>query len=444
MFFDQKLLRDNKKKKARRKRTLLTLVLATTAFLLVRFLIPSTSENKPLPNDIVRVPAPAPAPPVPEPQITIIRDTIKKKETVSSLLGDLLTPKEIDTLVRMSKHVFPLHRIRASRPYMIRLQDGRFQRFEYEIDSDEKLIFSTGEEGFDVRREPIVYDIRTERISGTITNNLFETVEEINEKPELAMKLADIFGWDVDFILDIRTGDTFQAILEKRFRKGDWAGYGRILAAEFINQGKKHQAFLFEQKAGSPEYYGPNGKSLRRTFLKAPLQFVRISSGYSRSRLHPIKKVRLPHPGVDYAAPTGTPVKAVADGVVTAEAYDKANGRYIKIRHQNGYESAYLHFSRFARGMKKGRRVKQGQVIGYVGSTGYATGPHLDFRVKRYGKYVNPRKIRAPAAPSVPQERMEEFTLTIEPLLARLDTAGTPVPEKFSDSRTGTESFASP
>lgn len=421
---------------------LLVLCLATAAFLLVRFLMPSTSEDRPLPEDIERVTPPPPVPSVPEPQITIIQNTVKNKETVSSLLEDLLTLQEIDTLVRKSKHVFPLHRIRAGRPYSIRLEDGRFQRFEYEIDFDEKLILRKDEQGFDVRREPIAYDIRTEQVKGTITNNLFEAVEEINERPELAMRLANIFGWDVDFILDIRTGDTFQAILEKRFRKGKWTGYGRILAAEFINQGEKHRAFLFEAKPDNPEYYGPDGKSLRRTFLKAPLQFVRISSGYSKSRLHPIKKVRLPHPGVDYAAPTGTSVKAVGDGVIITQAHDKANGRYIKIRHANGYESGYLHFSRFARGMKKGKRVKQGQVIGYVGSTGYATGPHLDFRVKRYGKYVNPRKIRAPAASPVPKARMEAFTRTIDPLLVRLDETHIQAVDEKPPGHS--EAFASP
>lgn len=365
----------------------------------------------------------APEPPEEEaPTEEILAGTVQRGESVSALLGDYLSPGEIHDLAGRSREVFPLRKVRAGQPYRIRLLDGRFQGFEYEIDSEEKLLFrrdGTGE--LEVLREPIRYQVRTERVAGTIESSLFMALEEAGEHAELALRLAEIFAWDVDFMLDIRSGDSFQAIVEKRRRNGAFSGYGRILAAEFINQGNVSRAFLFEDDAGRPEYYDAGGKNLRKAFLKTPLRFTRISSGFSHSRLHPIKKVRLPHPGVDYAAPTGTPVKAIGDGVVLARAYDGASGNYVKIRHSSVYETAYLHLSRFGRGIRKGVRVKQGQVIGYVGSTGLATGPHLDFRVKKHGRYINPRTLKAPPAASLTAEKQDAFRQIMGPLAARLD-----------------------
>jgi murein DD-endopeptidase MepM/ murein hydrolase activator NlpD len=209
-------------------------------------------------------------------------------------------------------------------------------------------------------------------------------------------------------------------VVEKRYREGEFKGYGRILAARFVNQDTPYEGFLLED-GGRGEYYTADGKSLRKAFLKAPLDFRRISSGYSNARLHPVLNIVRPHHGIDYAAPTGTPIKAIGSGTVVAVARTKAAGKYVKIRHMNGYESAYLHMSRYARGIRSGQKVAQGQVIGYVGATGYATGPHLDFRMKRYGKYLNPSRVTNPRSQPVSRERMDEFMTVLVSYKGYLD-----------------------
>ncbi len=357
----------------------------------------------------------------------VFQASVKQGETMSSLLGEWLSPSEIDLLARQSREVFSLRKIRQGRPYLVRTVDDVFQSFEYEIDSDERLVIRAEPEGFVISRDPIVYRVETVLVCGTIRTSLFEAADDVGEIPVLTLRLVDIFGWDVDFALDVREGDSFKAVVEKRYQNGEFAGYGSIPAAEFINQGKTYQGFLFENKEGHPEYYDAKGRSLRRTLLKTPLDFARISSGFSYNRFHPIKKEWCPHPAIDYAAPVGTPVKTVGDGVVSEAGQDNASGKFLRIRHNSVYQTCYLHLSRFANGIKKGQRVRQGQVIGYVGSSGMSTGPHLDFRMKRNGKYVNPRRVIAPASPPVPRERIEAFRLTIEPLLAQLDAVQVPI-----------------
>jgi len=412
------------KPKTRRGRFLLILAAGTAAILLASWALTS---RDPAPAKVVRsVPAvPPEAPPAPlspaEPAVVLVEKQVQKGESITSLLGEHLSPTEIHELAKVCKPVFPLRKIRAGRPYRIRLQDGAFQEFVYEIDDEERLILCREDEDLSARTEPIHYDVQTELVSGTIQSSLFLAVEEIGERPDLALRLAEIFAWDVDFVLDIRSGDSFRALVEKRYRKGEFAGYGQILAAQFVNQGKVSRGFLFPDASGRPEYYDEDGRNLRRAFLKAPLRFSRISSGYTKSRLHPVHRVRMPHPGVDYAAPTGTPVKAIGDGVITARTYNSANGNYVKIRHSGVYETYYLHLSRFGSGIRNGARVRQGQIIGYVGSTGVATGPHLDFRVKKNGQYVNPRTLEAPAAAPLPKDRLDAFRQAVAPLAAQLE-----------------------
>ena len=387
-------------------------------------------------------PQPEPIPvavPESEPVSVLIQGTVKKGETMSSLLGDVLTPQEIFLLAEECKDVFPLRKIREGRPYTIRTVDGEFHTFEYQIDREERLVIRAETDGLIPVREPIVYDIDTVMVCGTIMTSLYEAAGRIGEAPLLVMRMAEIFGWEVDFVLDVREGDTFKAIVEKRYLEGEFEGYGRIHAAEFLNQGKTHQAFLFENRDGHPEYYDANGRSLRRAFLKTPVEYARISSGFSWNRFHPVKKEWTAHPAVDYAAPEGTPVRTVGDGVVLVAGRNHASGNYLKIRHSSGYETYYLHLSHFARGIRKGTKVHQGQVIGYVGSTGMSTGPHLCFRMKRHGKYVNPRKVMSPASPPVPRKRIEEYRHAIQPLLAQIEATTIPVvgesPVKAAASR---------
>jgi murein DD-endopeptidase MepM/ murein hydrolase activator NlpD len=346
---------------------------------------------------------------------------VQKGDTVMTLLGDFFSPAEIITLARECEEIFSLSRICAGHAFAITTQGDDFHGFEYEISDAEKLRIRKAEEGFQVERAPIEYEVRTERVSGTITSNLFAAVEAAGESPELAVRLAEIFAWDIDFIRDIRQGDTFIVVAEKRSREGQPAGYGRILAAMFINQDQVYKGFLFETAEGQAHFYDENGRSLRKAFLKTPLDFARITSGFTRKRFHPVLGVNRPHLGTDYAAPTGTPIKSVGDGVITVLTRNSASGNYVTIRHNNSYETSYLHMSRFASGLKRGSRVRQGQVIGYVGQTGWATGPHVCFRMKRNGQHINPVKLKTPPAEGVSQANREAFAGLVSRLTTTLE-----------------------
>jgi murein DD-endopeptidase MepM/ murein hydrolase activator NlpD len=224
----------------------------------------------------------------------------------------------------------------------------------------------------------------------------------------LALQLSDIFAWDIDFSTDLRNGDTFKIVVEGFYLDGEFKKYGDILSAEFFNNGEVYRAYRFEYNGGA-DYYDADGKSLRRSFLKAPLNFRRISSGFSKRRLHPILKIFRPHLGVDYAAPTGTPVSTVGDGTVIFAGYKGQNGKIVAIKHVNGYRTYYGHLSKIQRGIRRGTKVKQGQVIGYVGATGLATGPHLDYRIKVNNRFVNPLMLKLPRGRSVPRKLMAKF-----------------------------------
>jgi murein DD-endopeptidase MepM/ murein hydrolase activator NlpD len=363
------------------------------------------------------------APPaLPEVRRETIHATIENGATVSALLGKWLTPAQITELAAMSKPVFPLVRIAAGQPYNISLIDDRFDRFEYDIDSEEQFIVTSDGETLNVSRTPIVYETRSELVEGTIQSSLFEAVTAVGESAELAMNLADIFAWDIDFILDIRSGDAFKVLVERRFRDDKPAGYGRILGATFTNQGQTYRAYLFKDGEHSASYYDEGGESVRKMFLKAPLSFSRISSGFTMKRFHPITKTWKSHPAIDYAAPTGTPIKAVGDGTIVKIGKDRSNGRHIKLRHNGTYQTLYLHMNAFARGMKQGKKVSQGQIIGYVGSTGLATGPHLCFRMYKNGTPVNPAKVRARSAEPVSDAARPQFFAAIEPIVNRLES----------------------
>jgi murein DD-endopeptidase MepM/ murein hydrolase activator NlpD len=361
------------------------------------------------------------------------RGVVGRGDTAAALLSDYLTSGEIHAINYESRKIFPLRRIRAGQPFAIALHEDRLERFTYEISPEEKLVVERTPEGFSVSRAPIVYDTAIMRVDGKIQSSLYESIADIGEDPELAVRLAGIFAWEIDFIRDIRNGDSYKALVEKRYRNGKFAGYGKILAAEFVNQKDPYKAFLFKDKHGRQAYYDEKGHNLRKAFLKAPLDFRRVSSGYSNRRLHPILKIWRPHHGIDYAARRGTPVKAVGDGVVTRATRTRAAGKYVTIRHPNGYSSSYLHLNGFARGIKKGVKVSQGKVIGYVGSTGLSTGPHLDFRMKHGKKYVNPRRIKNPSAEPIAKalkgtfrKYVDAYTIGLEQGLAHMPIPNVP------------------
>ena len=348
-----------------------------------------------------------------------IKGEIKSGDTLTGLLGAYLTPQNIHNLNKQCKKIFPLSRITTGQPYRITLLDGNIESFEYDINPEKQLIITSEKDGFSVDKKLIEYDIEIELVNGVITTSLFEAIAEIGEEPELAMNIAGIFAWDIDFILDIRSGDQFQALVEKRSREGKPAGYGQILAAEFTNQSENYRAFLFSDGDRPESYYDENGDNVRKLFLKAPLSFSHISSGFSMRRLHPVTKTWKSHPAIDYAAPYGTPIKSVGDGTIIQISKDKYNGRHIKMRHNSTYQTLYLHMNKFAKGMTKGKKVYQGEIIGYVGSTGLATGPHLCFRMYKNGKTVNPNKIKTRSAEPISNINKPAYLSAIEPLVAR-------------------------
>lgn len=357
----------------------------------------------------------------PQPIRRELHHQVQSGETITALLGDFFSPQEIHNLNIESREVFPFTKICAGQPYRICTTDGEFESFIYEIDDEEQLIISRDADEINMERIPIVYDVEIELVQGTIKTSLFDSVTAIGEDPELAIALADIFAWDIDFILDIRVGDTFQALVEKRFREGEPAGYGNVIAAEFINRKKTFRAILYQDGDQNASYYDEDGQNVRKAFLRAPLSFSRISSGFSMKRFHPITKTWKSHPAIDYAAAPGTPIKTVGDGSITRIGYTKGNGNFIEVRHSNGYKTLYLHMKGFARKMTRGKRLTQGQIIGYVGSTGLATGPHLCFRMKRDGKPVNPYRVKVPAAKAVAKVNLADFKFKAAPFLARFE-----------------------
>ncbi len=252
------------------------------------------------------------------------------------------------------------------------------------------------------------FETRVEHVSAAIEDSLFSAILGIGERDQLALSLADIFGSDIDFYTDIQKGDSFKVLIEKKYLNGQFVKYGAVLAAAFRNRQKLLTGYRFQDENGRPAYFGPDGKSLKKSFLKSPLKFARITSKFSLARWHPILKVLRPHLGVDYAAQVGTPVQAVGAGVVTACGYSGGSGNMVRIRHSGGFESMYLHLSRIA--VKSGARVSQGQIIGYVGSTGLSTGPHLDFRVMHNGKPVNPLKVISPPGAPVSPDLFDSFS----------------------------------
>lgn len=366
-------------------------------------------------------PPPAPAPtiaPLPVPQERIVTGAIRSGETLSILLAPYLTQQEIHSLACTT--------VTAGHTYRLTLLDGKLQRFEHDINDDYQLVISRSPDGTVTGlRLPIPYTYEERAVGGTISDSLFAAVGGVGEEDALAIILADIFACDIDFIRDIRQGDTFRVVFEKRLRDGRPDGYGKILAAEFTNDGQTYKAFRFQDGSKKPGFYDANGKSLRKAILRAPLPFSRVSSGFTMRRFHPIAKTWRSHPAIDYAAPTGTPIMAVGDATIVAIGRTGGNGNFIKLRHSGGLETMYLHMSRFAKGMRGGKRVRQGEVIGYVGSTGLATGPHLCYRMTRNGAPVNPAKI--PTTPGEPISRgnLAAFRAQIAPFSAKLGTIPT-------------------
>jgi murein DD-endopeptidase MepM/ murein hydrolase activator NlpD len=295
--------------------------------------------------------------------------------------------------------------------------DGSLKRLRYPISEDRWLVIDNegGEPVYQSHERTIFSQIH--EAQGSIESSLFLAGKDAGLNDGMIMELANIFGWDIDFVLDIRQGDKFYLVYEKRYRDGEYLRDGNILAATFVNQGEKYQAVRFETEDG-PQHFAPDGHNMRKAFLRAPLNFSYISSNFNPKRMHPVLKRVKAHNGIDYRAPTGTPVYAAGDGKVIRSAYDGANGNHVFIQHANSIVTKYLHFSK--RRVKKGQRVKQGQVIGLVGSTGLSTAPHLHYEFVLNGVHRNPRTVSLPTAVPLQGEKLTRFQQYAAPYLTQL------------------------
>ena len=368
----------------------------------------SRVNEAPLPKAAVVLPAPIPS----HSLIERFEGHIKKNMTLSDVLTAYNLPQDmVQQLVVVTKPFYNLKKLIVGNRFELeKLTDGTLKMFSYAVDLEKYVEVSLTDQGYKAEMKPFEYSARRELIAGTIRSSLFQTLNEMNEDDELALELAEAFSYDIDFNTELQPGDHFKVAVEKQHRDGEFVKYGKILAAEFCNKGKVYSAFRFTDSEGRSEFYNAAGHALRRDLLKSPLKFSRVSSKFSRRRFHPVLGVFRPHLGVDYSAPTGTPIYAAGSGRVAVAGWKNGFGRFIQIQHGSEFSTMYGHLSRFAAGIHAGERVQQGQLIGYVGATGLATGPHLDYRITRKGVFVNPLGVKF--QPSVPLK--EEYRQAFE------------------------------
>ena len=336
----------------------------------------------------------------------VIRGEVEEGQTLSHLLDGYTSQVNINRIYKESKPTYNFAKMKVGEDWTIFATSDslgfHLRHFVYEFSKRDLLFVSLEGDSLAIHSEKKEVTTVRRKATAIIQSSLWNSLVEANVPGALAIEMEDMYGWSVDFFA-LHEGDTFSVVFDEEFIDGKSVGVGTVWGSRFTHAGKDYWAIPFDQ-GGKLSYWDEKGASMRKQFLKAPLKFTRISSKFSPNRLHPVLKIRRPHLGVDYAAPKGTPVVAIADGTVTAKYWDsKGGGNVLKIKHANGYSSAYLHLSRYAKGINVGTRVSQGQTICYVGSTGVSTGPHLDFRVYKNGKAIDPLKI-----PSNPVEPIKE------------------------------------
>lgn len=298
---------------------------------------------------------------------------------------------------------------------------GELLMMRYFFGNEEQFLMEKTDDSFQMVEQQIELDAQVRMRSGKVNSSLFAATDRADIPNKIALQITEIFASEIDFHRDLRKGDRFTVVYETLHDNGEQARTGRILAVEYINNGKSHRALYFQAANGEGGYYTPDGESLQRQFLRSPLEFSRISSGFSKSRFHPVLKEWRSHRGVDYAAPTGTPVKATANGTVSFAGTQGGYGKLVILKHNGQFDSAYGHLSRFAKGLRNGQRVSQGDVIGYVGATGLATGPHLHYELRVNGVQHDPAKVVLPSAPPIEEKSRLAFYEETKPLVARLD-----------------------
>jgi len=359
-----------------------------------------------------------------EEEAVIIEGSLQAGETIyESLVQQGIAPVEILNLQEKVKSVVDFNHLPVGSEYVLKYQPEKgVTQFIYKpnpVDVYNINISSSESEELKITKEEIHTEIV--HFEGKIKSSLYESMLECSDSPQLALQMAEIFAWQIDFLTECREGDTFKILVEKQYR-GDFYRWGKILAAQYEGELlSKHTAIFFEDPSGHSDYYTEEGKSLRKAFLRAPLTYKYISSSYSPSRYHPILRIWRPHLAIDYAAPTGTPVSAIGDGTVIFKGWNNGYGNYIEIRHPNNYVTGYGHLSSFAKNLKEGQKVKQGEIIGYVGATGLATGPHLDFSISKDGVKLDFLKLNFPSASSVDTQYQSQFDKVKDQLLAVLE-----------------------
>lgn len=336
--------------------------------------------------------------------------TLQRGETLAQVLSEhgVRGAEAVAAVTALGRHV-DLRKVRAGETGLVYFDEsGQFSEMRLCLKGKGHLLLGKQDSRWQAEFRESVREVRTRAIGGTLETFLFTDIERAGGAPQVAFAMSEVLQWDLDFNRDLRRGDRFQVVYEEILLDGEYAGVGRVEALIYENRGVRHEAFLFGEE-GEEGYYDAEGRPLQKMFLRSPLPFTRVTSKFSRSRFHPVLKKYRPHYGVDFGAPTGTPVRATATGTVMLAGRNGGAGKMVRLRHANGYQTSYLHLSGYAKGISKGKKVRQGDLIGYVGSTGLSTGPHLDYRVKRHGEYLDPMKLEnRPAAP-IPQSAMAAF-----------------------------------
>ncbi len=370
----------------------------------------------------------------PLPVEKVIDLEITSGDTLYTLLASLgISSKDILNINHSAKKVYNLKKLLPGSVLKVTFEGNEFKKLEYPVGETNLMVVektletskgvSPDNKGteFVAYKKELVFDKRLVLYKGTIEGSLYESAQKAGMDAEVIMLLSDVYAWEIDFAVDIRKGDSFKVLYEESLYDGKVVKKGPIIASEIINNGNRFRAFYFKDPDGHVDYYDDDGKSLRKQFLKSPLHYRRISSYFSKRRYHPILKRYRPHHGIDYAAPTGTPVRTTGDGKVVFAGWKSGYGRFVVVKHNGLYSTAYGHLSRFGKGIRVGRYVKQGRIIGYVGSTGISTGPHLHYEFRVRNKFVNPLNYRFPSARPVRSKYIQAFNKKKESLLALLE-----------------------
>lgn len=347
-------------------------------------------------------------------------ETVKPRDTLSAIFKRAGIFSELEAALKAGPAARKLVRIHPGQVVSMRIVDGRLLELRSELSKLEALRIIRRDDLFHSEIEQRDTETRQAVATGTISHSLFLAGKAAGLSDRLIMELAAIFAWDVDFALDIREGDRFTVLYEETYLEGEKLRDGEIVAAEFINQGERHHAYRHTTTDGRTSYFSADGRDMRKQFIRTPVSIARISSGFNLRRKHPVLNRIRAHKGVDYAAPTGTPIKATGNGRVTFRGKKGGYGNTVIIQHGSTYTTLYAHMSRFARGIKSGSRVQQGQTIGYIGSTGLATGPHLHYEFRVNGQHRNPLTVKLPKSAPLPKNELPQFVAAIKPLQDQL------------------------